>query len=231
MKNVILLGLGTLATLPTLAEIDPGIPFGIEGVAGIRTGYVYRGFELAKTSSELQFQAEIALSNESAINLGAWHLSESDGPFSETGTFIDLRHEITDKTLVGASLTYRNFRGSLLKSGLDLGLFAHHQFSDNWDAKTGIYFDTGNDSIYADANLRWSHPISDSTFISLENGVSYVSDYLNRDGFNDLHGRLSLTYALSDSVAFTPFLGWSIQLDDKTAGDAAYGGVWFEVIF
>lgn len=40
--------------------------------------------------------------------------------------------------------------------------------------------------------------------------MGYVSGYLNRDSFNNLSGRLSLTYAISDAIATTPFVGWSI---------------------
>lgn len=106
-----------------------------------------------------------------------------------------------------------------------------HQSDDFWDSKAGVYYDNGNDVFYASVDLRWSKPISEKAFVSLENGVSYLSDYLGRDGINDYYGRLSLTYAMSDTASFTPFVGWSFQLDNSTASDSVYGGVWFEFIF
>ena len=221
----------SLGLLPIQAEIENEIPWGIETVAGIRSAYVYRGAELAETSQDLQIEAEISLSNETSFSVGLWHLSESSGDFSESGLFLDLRHDLDPKTQIGTSLTYRNFRNSALDSGLDFGVFASYRFNDLWDTKVGIYYDTGNDAFYANAELRWSKPLSEDAFISFDNGISFVSDYLNRDGLNDLYGRLSLTYAISETVAITPFVGWSIQLDDSNVSDPVYAGVWFEFIF
>jgi len=48
---------------------------------------------------------------------------------------------------------------------------------------------------------------------------------------NDFHTRLTYTYAISDQVSFTPFIGSSIQIEDKDNHDLLYGGLWFEVIF
>lgn len=220
-----------LVSAPLHAEVEHEIPWGIETVAGIRSGYLYRGFELAETSLDLQIEAEIALSNETSVNLGTWHLSESSGNFSETGAFIDLRHELSADTLIGTSLTYRNFQNSALDGGLDFGIFLNYRVDDLWDTKTGLNYDTGNDAFYAYTEIRWSKPISEDAFVSLENGVSYLSDYQGRDGFNDFYGRLSLTYAISEIAAITPFIGWSIQLNDSTANDPVFGGLWFEFVF
>lgn len=231
MKNAISSCLAASLCLPAWAEIENDIPLGIEAVTGFRTGYVYRGFELAKTSLDFQIEAEIALSNFDTISVGSWYLGEGDGNFSETGAFVDYRHELDVKTVVGSSLTYRHFGSSILESGLDFGFFVTYQASDDWDGKAGTYYDFGNEAFYTALDIRWSKSISDSTFIALENGISYVNDYLARDGFNDLFGRFSLTYAVSDSVAFTPFVGWSIQLVDNTVSDFIQGGLLFEVIF
>jgi hypothetical protein len=49
---------------------------------------------------------------------------------------------------------------------------------------------------------------------------------------NDVYGRVSFTYHISETVSITPFVGGSVLLDDQDAGDdQAYGGVWFEVRF
>jgi hypothetical protein len=67
--------------------------------------------------------------------------------------------------------------------------------------------------------------------VTVSAGLSYVSDYLDRDGINDFHTKLTYTYAISDQVAFTPFIGSSNQIEDQDADDIFYGGLWFEVIF
>ncbi len=230
MKHSLHAGLAILTALPSFAEIENEIPLGIEAVTGIRTGYVYRGIELAQTSLDFQIEAEFALSNTETLNFGSWYLSEGDGDFSETGAFIDFRHEVDEQTIIGASLTYRHFSGSALDSGVDLGVFLTYQLNDDWDWKAGAYYDFGNDAFYSSLDLRWSKPISDSAFIAVENGVSYVAGLLDRDGLNDYYGRLSLTYAVSDSVAFTPFIGWNLALD-SSGDDSLHGGLFFEVIF
>jgi len=230
MKRILPPSLALLLIHPACGELKNEIPLGIEAVTGLRTGYVYRGLELAQTSLDFQIEAEIALSNTDTVNFGSWHLSESAGDFSETGVFIDMRHEVDEQTIIGSSLTYRHFSDSGLKSGVDLGFFLTYQINDDWDWKAGAYYDFGNDSFYSALDVRWSKPLSDTAFIALENGVSYVSDLLDRDGLNDYYGRFSLTYAVSDSVAFTPFLGWSLALDEA-GGDSFHGGIFFEVIF
>ena len=87
------------------------------------------------------------------------------------------------------------------------------------------------EGVYLNSELEWSQVISDKSFITMNAGVSYVSDYLERNGLNDFHTRLTYTYALSDQIAFTPFIGSSFQIDDQDADDIFYGGLWFEVIF
>lgn len=231
MKNATAPSLFLLSLLPVQAEIEHEIPWGIETVVGIRSAYLYRGFELAETSQDLQIEAEIALSNETSFNIGTWHLSESSGDFSETGLFLDLKHDLNARTQIGTSLTYRNIRNSALESGLDIGVFASYQINDLWDVKAGASYDIGNDLFYAYTELRWSKPLSEDAFLSFDHGVSFISDDFERDGFNDLYGRLSLTYAISDSVAVTPFIGWSILLDESSAHDPVYGGIWFAFVF
>ncbi|MGC6427177.1 MAG: hypothetical protein ACON5H_09310 [Akkermansiaceae bacterium] len=231
MSLAIFSALILLTLAPIRAEIENEIPWGIETVAGIRSGYVYRGIELADTSLDLQIEAEISLSNDTSLSLGTWHLSESSGNFSESAVFLDLHHELNEQTQIGTSLTSRNFRNSVLESGLDFGVFLNRRINDLWDVKAGAYYDTGNDAFYASTEIRWRKPISEKTFVSIDNGVSFVSNYLDREGFNELYGRLSFTYAISDASAITPFLGWSMQLDDSRATDPVFGGVWFEFIF
>jgi len=89
----------------------------------------------------------------------------------------------------------------------------------------------GVDGIYLNSELEWSQIISEKSFVTIKAGLSWVSEYLERDGLNDFHTRLTYTYAISDQVSFTPFIGSSIQIEDKDNHDLLYGGLWFEVIF
>jgi len=213
------------------AEVDSEIPLGIEAVTGLRSGYVHRGFELADTSLDFQMEAEINLSDETWINLGLAHLAESDGNFSETTAYFEVSHGWTEKFTTGASLTYRDRNESLLDSGLDFGFFTSYAINDDWKWHNEINFDFGESGVHLATEIEWSHVVSDKSFVTIESGLSFVSDYLDRDGFNDLYARIAFTYAISDRVAITPFLGTSLQLANHTGDDVAYGGFWFEVNF
>ncbi len=206
------------------------IPLGIEAVTGIRTDYVHRGFDLTSTALDFQLEAEISLSNESFLNIGAWYLS-GDDDFSETGAFIDYRRELSKKLTLGATLTYRNYDQGPLESGLEIGFFGSYALNDAWDLKSELAFDFETSGLYGETSLRWSYVLTKSAFLNFTGGISYTSDYYERDGLNDAFSRLSLTYAISDSVAFTPFIGSSISLDQDEGDDTAFGGLLFEVIF
>lgn len=220
-----------LSLLPVRAEIENNIPWGIETVAGMRSAYVYRGFKVAETSLDFQIEGEISLSNHTNFALGAWHLSESSSNFSETGIFLDLSHDLNDRMQIGTSLTHRNFQNSPLESGLDLGVFMRYRIDRHWDVKASAFYDNGNDGFYATTEVQWSKPLSEKAFISIDNGISFVSDYLEKDGLNDFYGRLSLTYTISDTATLTPFIGWSIQLENSSTSDPVFGGIWLEVFF
>ena len=213
------------------AEVDSEIRLGIEAVTGMRTDYVHRGFQLAESSLDFQFEAELALSKETSFHLGFAHLSESDGDFNETTSYLELSHSFNDKFTGGASLTYRDRNESILQGGFDLGLFTAFTINDDWRWRNELNFDLGVEGIYLNSEFEWSQVISDKSFVTVSAGLSYVSDYLERDGINDFHTRLTYTYALSEQIAFTTFIGSSIQLGDQEADDIFYGGLWFEVFF
>ena len=221
------------------AEVENEIQYGVEAVAGYRSGYDYRGFELADSIIDFQLEAEIALDNNTFLSVGAWYATETgDEDFDEAAFFAHLRFEKTDQLTLGLSAAYRSFGSSdspitaIFEDGVDLGTFATWHFNKDFNASAGAYYDTGAEAWYGNAETRWSKVLSDKAYISLKTGVSYVNDYYGRDGLNDAYGRLSITYHLSDTVSITPFAGGSVLLDDDDAGDdQAYGGVWFEFRF
>jgi hypothetical protein len=217
------------STVP--AEVDTEIPLGIEAVTGLRTDYVHRGFQLAESTLDFQLEAEVTLSNETSLHLGLAHLSESDGDFNETTSYLELSHKFNENFTAGTSFTYRDRNESILRGGFDLGFYTSYIINDDWRWRNELNFDLGVEGVYLNSELEWSQVISDKSFITMNAGVSYVSDYLERNGLNDFHTRLTYTYALSDQIAFTPFIGSSFLIDDQDADDIFYGGLWFEVIF
>lgn len=221
------------------ANADQDIQLGVEAVAGYRSGYVYRGFELAKDTLDFQIETEIALNNHTSLNIGSWYASENGkGDFDESAIFSHLRLKQTDKLTIGISASYRHFGNSSstlranFESGLDVGTFASWQLHDDLIATAGAYYDFGAKAWYSKAEGQLSKVISNTTYISLNTGISYVDGYYGRDGMNDVYGRLSVTHHLSDTVSITPYVGGSILMDNNDpADDQAFAGMWFEVRF
>ena len=232
MKWLFSLG-GVICILITSAraEVEAEIPFGIEAVTGIRSDYVHRGFRLADSSLDFQLESELTLSNHSSLHLGLSHLAESGGGFAETSGYLELTRAVGDDWQLGTSMTYRDRRESRLDGGFDFGFFASRDLPNGWRWRNELNFDLGVDGIWFRSAVEWSTVITDDAFLVVEGGLSAVSGYLDRDGINDLHTRVGLTYAFSDKVSFTPFIGSSLQIDDRSASDLFYGGLWFEVIF
>jgi hypothetical protein len=240
MKTILALTLIALC-LPTQisADVEDDIQLGIEAVTGYRSGYVYRGFELAESTLDFQVEAEIALNDHTFLNVGGWYATETgNGDFDEAAFFTHLRFEKSAKLTLGLSATYHTFSHSTpplsvtFEDGVDIGTFATWHFCKDFGATLGAYYDTGAEAWYGHLETLWTKPISEKSFISLKTGVSYVNDYYGRDGMNDAYSRLSLTYHISDTVSVSPFVGGSVLLDSADDGtDQAFGGIWFEVRF
>lgn len=222
-----------LACPPLLqAEIESEIPVGIEAVTGIRSGYVHRGVELADTLFDFQVETEISLGEALFLNTGGWVASESGGDFSETAFFLDLRRDLTDALTVGTSVTWRDYDNALLRDGVDTGIFATYYADDDLDFTLGLYRDFGNDAWYAKAEAGWSTRLGEDSWFALTGGISWADNFAGRSGMNDFYGRASVTYNVNRTVSLTPFVGWSLLLDDDDVdGDEFFGGLWFEVVF
>ena len=221
------------------ADVENEIPLGIEAVTGIRSEYVYRGFTLAEDSVlDFQIEGEIAINDHTYLNVGAWYASETGrGDFDETAFFTKLSFLKSDEITIGISANYRDFSDSVFESGVDLGVYGTYQFNKDLGVTAGAYYDFGADAWYANIEGNWSHTITDKSYVSFKLGVSYVNDYYDRDGINDVYARLSYTHHISETVSITPFIGTSILIEDDadvpgiTNDDSTYGGLWFVVRF
>ncbi len=224
------LPLTCLLSVNAAAQVAEEIPLGIEAVTGVRSSYVFRGIELAQASLDFQFEARVTLSEIDSLNIGAYHLAESDGDFSETAGYFEWSREHSERLSWGASATYRDRNESLLDSGLDLGLFTTFRINADWSWRNEINYDFGAEGFYYNTEIQWSTPLSDEAFLAVDTGLGFASSYADRDGINELHTRISLTYAISKQVAVSPFIGASIVLAHE-GEDEAFGGFWFQVIF
>ena len=215
------------------AEVENDIQWGVEAVTGYRSNYVYRGFELSESTLDFQLEAEFALTNNLALNVGGWYATETgNGDFDEAAGFLKLHHQTTEHLTLGLRGTYRDFNNSFFEEGVDVGAYASWEFCRGFDITLGGSYDTGAEGWYGHLETNWTKPLNNKTFFSLQTGISAVDDYYGRDGFNDVYGRVSLTYNISDTVSVTPFVGGSALLDSDDIGDdTAFGGIWFEVRF
>ncbi|MBK1835100.1 hypothetical protein [Roseibacillus ishigakijimensis] len=218
-----------LGLAPLLAARNPHLPLGVESLTGLRSSYLYRGFELAEVTLEGQLETEVTLSDQFSLGLAAWHLAESSDNFSESAFGLSLRRDWEEVSL-SASLDYRAYSGSLFEDGLDAGLQAQWFFAEDWDLAWESHYDFGAEGSYHAFSLAWSHPFGDELFLSAHGGISAVSSYYERDGLNDLHTRLSLTYNLNSYLSITPFVGTSLGLQEGVADDV-FAGVWLAVTF
>ena len=227
LRGFLLLAL--LFAFPLQAEVEEDLVLGIESVTGLRTNYIYRGFELANATLEAQLETEISLDNDFSVGLAAWHIAESSGDFSETALGVNLRRDFQDFSLT-ASLDYRFFSETFFRDGIDLGLKGQWFINDNWDLSTKLNYDFGADGLYFAIEGGWSQPLGEDLFLSAHSGISAVNDYFDRNGLNDFYGRLSLTYNVNSFLSLSPFVGYTIGIADE-ASEQAYAGIWLAVSF
>lgn len=219
------------AALPLAAAPNSEIPFGIEAVTGFRSDYIWRGFKVGDRVADFQVQAEIALSNEWVLDVGGLYATETgEGEFSQSALFVDFNYE-TKAWSAGVSFTAQEFSHPILESGLDIAPSFTWHATDDLDLTAGIAWDTGAGGLYNWFEAKWSKPVSDNAFVTVLGGTSFVQDYYERSGWNEVYGRVSLTYALTKSVSVTPFAGVSLPTDDNPESNRLLGGIWFEVNF
>lgn len=204
--------------------------FGLEGLTSYRTEYVHRGFQLAKESMEFQLAGQLALSDTSVIDLGLWYGTETgDGDFSEAGVFIDFTKNIGDINYT-FGVKAQDYNNSFFESGAEFSLGVDWRINDHWNFKGTIIYDTGASGWYRNKQVSYYQRINDDSYVTFDLGVSLVSNYYGRDGFNDAHAKFSYTYNINSAVSVTPYLGGSLGID-REAEDHLFGGVYFAVSF
>lgn len=206
------------------------IKFGFEGLTSYRSEYIHRGFKLAKESLEFQLGAQVALSDTSFLDLGLWYGTEmGDGDFSETGAFIDFTKNIGDINYT-IGVKAQDYSNSIFESGVEFSFGIDWRINDNWNLKGIILYDTGANGWYRNTKISYYKNIDDKSYFTFDLGVSAVSNYYGRDGFNDVNAKFSYTYNISDAVSVTPYLGASMGID-RDAEDHLFGGIYFAVSF
>ena len=231
MKRIFSTLLAASTTLPVVqAELEDDIPLGIEAVTGVRSGYVYRGFELADTLMDFQLQTEVVLEGNLVLGAGGWFATETGDQFTQGAAFLSLRHDLHEQLAVEFTTSYQDFGGSLFEDGIDLGGSLTWFPDEDWTLAAAVHQDLGPRGWYLELQGGWSKRLADDAYFSLTGGFSVVDHYYGRSGLNDFHGRAALTYNVNSMLSLTPFVGWSLEFADGD-GSEVYGGLWFEVSF
>jgi hypothetical protein len=230
MNRVTLIALATVFPAVAVAAQDE-IPLGFEVVTGFRSELIWRGFKLGQSIADFQLQSEVALGNHWSLGGGTWYATETgDGDASEAAGFLTLRYDTTLYS-AGLDVTGRSLDHPILQDGFDFAPWVSWHANHDLDLTLGSAWDTGPGAPYAWLEAKWSKPLSQDTFVTLLGGTSWLDDYYGRSGWNDVYGRISLTYNVSKRVSLTPFAGVSLPLDANPESNRLYGGLWFEVNF
>ena len=147
MKKLISSSISSLIAISAIntALAEEEVKFGIEAVTGYRSAYVHRGFEQARGTIDFQIETELAIDNQTFLNVGAWYATETgNGDFDETSVFSHLRYEQSDKLTLGLSATYRSINPSndiptsqILNDGIEVGAFSSWFFNENLSSTLG----------------------------------------------------------------------------------------------
>lgn len=218
-----------LSSLGLFGEVDEDLTLGIETLSGLRSSYIDRGFKLADSTLEFQVESEIALGGGFAIPVAAWTIAETGGDFSETSLSVGVQKDWENIQLSGF-VDYRLFENSLFQDGFDLGVVAKWFLAENWELAGEARYNVAAEGTYFAIEGGYSKPLSEDLFISAESGVSATASYFDRSGLNDIYGRVSLTYNVNSFLSLTPFVGFSIGLDEE-ADEEGFAGLWLAVSF
>lgn len=218
-----------LTLVSMAASLAEEIPYGIEFVGGIRTGYHQRGLALADDLIDLQLQTQLTLTKTTSLTTIVWQGAELSGNFRESGGLIGFTKEY-EKLSLSAELAYHNIESTLLKSGVELTVGGDYQLRENLTLYGAIGQYTGAKSLIAHLGLNQTKRLSDDSFLTAQSQLHFASDYFGREGLYDVTSRVSFTYNVHSYLSFTPFLSASIPLDGEVETDLSTG-VWVELFF
>lgn len=212
--------------MPVIAE---DIPYGVELVTGLRTGYHQKGIELADDLIDLQLQSNITLSESSSLNIALWQGAEVSGDFQELGAVVGLTRSYDTFSFSG-EVSYLGYESSIVSSGVEVSLGADYELKENIYLYGSLGYHSGAESFIAQGGVSGSHRLTDDSFIEAKAELNLANSYFSREGIYDLTSRVSYTYNVSSFLSATPFLSSSIPLDGEADFDLS-AGMWLEVFF
>lgn len=226
MRRALLFSVALSAASATAQDV----PLGIEAVTSVRSGYVFRGFDLAGTTLEAQLATEISLQTDHFLGAGVYHLAGGSDRLRHTGAYLDYRLKVTEALSWTNSLNYQSFTGGPLDTGVEFQTALDYAINDDFSLRSLLLHDFQTSGQYGETEATYSYVVNDSSFLVGTVGLSYLADYYGKSGLNALYARASYTYGLNKTISVTPFAGLNLGLGDET-DDEAWAGLHFEVFF
>lgn len=204
--------------------------YGIEAVTSWRSEYVYRGFDITANSMEFQLAGEIALTDNSSLDVGLFYGTASGkGDFSEIAGFLDYNREVGKYTFA-IKLVLHDYSNSILKTGVDLEAGVNYQLNEAFDVSSYLSYNSGAEGVYYETKLSYFEQVNDDSYLVFDAGFSIVGDYYQRSGLNHVFSKLTYTYNINDSVSLSPYISGNIGIHED-AKNHLFGGVYFAVSF
>jgi hypothetical protein len=219
----------------TIIAITSGLFFGqaqaeieSEFHVGYNSEYIYRGVELGKDAYE--YGLDFAGSSDSGLDwsAGIWSISPDGGNDDELDIYASVSKELGIGS-VAAGFTVYTYDGGLeddaevflglstQSCGLDLGLTVFFGTDGNFE-----------DEILLEGTIGYSFEVSSQTTANIGITYGYMLDEgvatsgASDDGEVYASASISLDYAVSDSITFSPYVSYS-EGEDKRIADAADG--------
>ena len=221
--------LSALLFTPSALEAAETIPYGVEFLGGIRSGYHQRGMRLANDLVDLQLQSTLTLEDATSLNVAVWRGAEASSDFSEFGALVGFT-KAYDKLALSSELAYYAITSDKVKSSLEASVTADYALSDFISAYCSLSTNSSVKNFYAQVGISTSIEVNDKSYLQMKSEVHMAQDYFGRTGIYDVTSRVDYTYNVNDTFSLTPFLSGSVPLDDKEVFNLSTG-LWIEVFF
>ena len=223
----------------TILAITSGLFFGqaqaeieSEFHVGYNSEYIYRGVELGKDAYE--YGLDFAGSSDSGLDwsAGIWSISPDgeDGNVDELDIYASVSKDLGIGSVVAGFTVYTYEGGSgenddaevflglsTQQAGVDLGLTVFFGTDGNFE-----------DEVLLEGTIGYSFEVSSKTTANIGITYGYMLDEgdatlgANNDGDVYASASISLDYAFSDSITFSPYVSY-VEGEDKRIDNAADG--------
>ena len=222
----------------TILAITSGLFFGqaqaeieSEFHVGYNSEYIYRGVELGEDAYE--YGLDIAGSSDSGLDwsAGIWSISPDgeDGNVDELDIYASVSKDLGIGSIAAGFTVYTYDGGGNDDAEVYLGLSTQ---SCGLDLGLTVFFGTdGNfeDEVLLEGTIGYSFEVSSKTTANIGITYGYMLDEgvatlgANDDGEVYASASISLDYAVSDSITFSPYVSYNEGEDSRIGAGAADG--------